>query len=130
MAATLQSVEYTHFHMRPILWYLKQHWASATHGLRHPIFMNRDIVHALSWWLDRQHLSQGMPFTSPSTTITITTDASMDGWGGHCIVPGSVMALYSDLWTWEERQLHINVLELRAVRLTWKDIWSRKFSAR
>ena len=55
---------------------------------------------------------------SPNTIITITTDASMDGWGSHCIVCGSGTALYSKLWTREERQLHINVLELRAVRLT------------
>ena len=42
----------------------------------------------------------------------------MEGWGGHCIEPGSGTALYSDLWTREKHQLHINVLELRAVRLT------------
>ena len=33
-------------------------------------------------------------------------------------MPGSGTALYSDLWTREECQLHISVLELRAVRLT------------
>ena len=43
----------------------------------------------------------------------------MEGWGGHCIVPGSGTALYSNLWTKDERQLHINVLELRAVRMTF-----------
>ena len=58
-----------------------------------------------------------MLFTSPNTTITITMDASMEGWGGHCIVPGSGPAIYSDLWTKDECQLHINVLELRAIRL-------------
>ena len=42
----------------------------------------------------------------------------MEGWGSHCIVSGSVMALFSNLWTADERQLHINVLELRAVHLT------------
>ena len=51
-------------------------------------------------------------------TITITMDASMEGWGGHCIVPGSGTALFSDLWTADKHQLHINVLEIRAVRLT------------
>ena len=32
--------------------------------------------------------------------------------------PGSGTVLYSDLWTKDECQLHINVLELRVVRLT------------
>ena len=51
-------------------------------------------------------------------TITITMDASMEGCGGHCIVPGLGTVLYSDLWTRDESQLHINVLELKAVDLT------------
>ena len=59
-----------------------------------------------------------MLFTSPNTTITITTDANIEGWGGHCILPGSGTALFSDLWTVDKRRLHINMLELRAVRLT------------
>ena len=42
----------------------------------------------------------------------------MEGWGGHCILPKSGTALFSDLWTADECQLHINVLELRAVCLT------------
>ena len=40
-----------------------------------------------------------MPFTFPNTTITSTTYASMERWGGHYIVPGSGNALFSDLRT-------------------------------
>ena len=72
----------------------------------------------LLWWLDRQHLSQGMPFTSPNTTITITMDASIGGLGGHCIILSSGTTRCSDLWTRDERQILINMLELRAVHLT------------
>ena len=81
MAAMLQLVEYAHHQ-----WYLKQCWSYRTHGLHHSIFVSKDLVCTLLWWLDRQHLSQGMPFMSPS--ITITMDASMEGWDGHCIMPG------------------------------------------
>ena len=49
IATTLQSVEYAHLHMRPIQWYLKQQWTRTTHVLQHPIFVNKDLVHALLW---------------------------------------------------------------------------------
>ena len=90
MAATLQSVKYAHLHMHPIQWYLKQCWTTATHGLRHPVFVKRNFVHALSWWLDRQHLSQGMPFTPPSTTITVTIDASIKSGAAIVLCLGQV----------------------------------------
>ena len=50
--------------------------------------------------------------------ITITTDASIEGWGGHCHLLGLTTALYSTPWSKSESRLHINVLELQAVRLT------------
>ena len=101
--------------MHPIKWYLKQRLTHTTHRLRHAIFVSKDLVHARLWSLDRQHLSQGMQFTSPNTTITVTTDVSMEGWGGNCNVPWSGTALYSDIWTRDKCQLHIKVLELRVV---------------
>ena len=45
-------------------------------------------------------------------------DVNMEGWGGHCIVPGSGTALYSELWTKDKCQLHVNMLELRVVHLS------------
>ena len=42
----------------------------------------------------------------------------MEGWGGHCGLPGSTTALYSTLLSRSECHLHINMLELRAVCLT------------
>ena len=42
----------------------------------------------LQWWWVREHLSQGIPFTLLSTTITISTDVSMEGCGGHCWMLG------------------------------------------
>ena len=57
MAATLQSLEYAHLHMRPIQWYLIQRWTHATHGLYYLVFVNKDLVYSLLWWFDRHHLS-------------------------------------------------------------------------
>ena len=87
-------------------------WNHITHGLR------KDISQALQWWLVRKHLSQGMPFSLCIVTITVTTDASMEGWGGHCRLPRLTMALYSSLWSKSECRLYISMLELKVVRLT------------
>ena len=62
--------------------------------------VDKDWVRSLLWWSDRHSLSWGMHFTFPNTTITITTDANMEGWGGHYTVPRSGTALFSDLWTY------------------------------
>ena len=37
---------------------------------------------------------------------------------GHFRLPGSILALYSALWSKSEYRLNVNVLELRAFRLT------------
>ena len=50
---------------------------------------------------------------------------SMEGWGGHCQLPGSETAFYSGLRTNTECQLHINVLELWAVCLTLFHLFSQ-----
>ena len=114
--------------MHSIQWYLKCSWNHVTHGLRHPIFVTKDLVQALQSWSVREHLSQEMHFTLPSTTVTLTMDASMEGWGSHCRLPGSTMALYSALWSRPECQLHINVLELQAVCTTLLQLEQEIFS--
>ena len=76
MAATLQ-MEYAHLHMCSIQWYLEQWWNHVTHGLCHPILVSKDLALLLSWWLDREPLPQGMPFSS--STITIITDVTWRG---------------------------------------------------
>ena len=53
------------------------------------------------------------------TQDLVVMNASMEGWGGFLSKPNSDLeALFSDDWTRPERHLHINILELRAIRLT------------
>ena len=86
MTAILSSVEYTYYLcMHSIQLYLKCRWNHIANGFGHPILVSKDLIQALQRWSVREHLSQGMPFTLPSTTITITMDASMEGWGCHCM---------------------------------------------
>ena len=116
MAATLSVVFRARLHMRPIQWHVKRRW-NHTMGLRAPIMVSKDLVLALQWWLDKEHLRTGLPFLPPRPQLTVGTDASTEGWGGHMMVQGKV-ALFGDLWSPPEARLHINVLEMRAIRLT------------
>ena len=50
--------------------------------------------------------------------FTVGTDASLEGWGGHAVRDSKHVALFGDQWSVAETKLHINVLELRAIRLT------------
>ena len=60
----------------------------------------------------------GRTFQVPPHTVTVTTDASIEGWGGHSLIQGQNL-LFSDIWLAKERRsCHINLLELRAIRLT------------
>ena len=67
---------------------------------------------ALEWWLQDNRLRRGGPISPPEPTISMETDASTVGWG--CRV-GTTLS--RGLWSPEESLLHINVLELRAIRM-------------
>jgi hypothetical protein len=106
--------------MRPIQWYVKDHWDLRDlpkARLKHRLLVRADLVHDLQWWIEPANLAIGLPFSPSLPTATVTTDASMEGWGGHAHLPGQEPLLFSDLWSPGERLLHINVLELRAVVL-------------
>ena len=71
--------------------------------------VTRAMKEELSWWIDnlpnqRRHISHGNP------DITITSDASLSGWGAHC--NGEKIG---GRWTIEESAHHINYLELLAI---------------
>ena len=116
MAATISSVALARLRMRPIQWYLKSQWQDRV--MTQQILVTRQVFMCLQWWMVLDNLSQGRPFQEPPHTVTVTTDSSMLGWGGHAKLQGETR-LVADNWSSEEtRTQHINVLELRAVRLT------------
>ncbi len=69
-------------------------------------------MNALQWWTVPANLAVGCPFTAPPPTVTVTKDASKEGWGVNTRVLGVDAPLFSNLWSPEERLLHINVLGL------------------
>ena len=73
---------------------------------------NEDVLPDLLWWSDVGNLVAGRSLQVVSPEICIFTDASRTGWGAsvaHEVAAG--------VWSTDEACLHINVLELRAIRL-------------
>lgn len=65
----------------------------------------------LTWWLNNISV-QDRKILRTAADIELYTDASSTGWGGHLN-----QRTTSGSWSVEERQLHINVLELKAILL-------------
>ena len=119
MASCLAVVPYARLYMRPIQWHVKDRW-NPTKGLNAPIMVNMALTEHLQWWLSPTNLQQGVLLSPPAHTLTVTTDASLQGWGGFLQRPGTSPDLVQGKWTPQEQLSHINLLELRAVRLTFE----------
>ena len=118
MAATIPTVQWARLNMRPVQFFLMKSW-SAKQGLDFSVMMSRSLVPCLRWWAERSNLVMGLPFQPLQPELTVTTDSSMEGWGGHMqLAHEASAALFSGDWSVSERSLHINLLELRAIRLT------------
>ena len=76
------------------------------------ILISPEAQEELLWWHTQLALHSCSPFGQEEATIVIESDVSMLGWGAAC---GGVRT--SGVWTLEEVQYHINVLELKAAFL-------------
>ena len=97
--------------VRPFQFYLKDRWNQGKDSPLLPIQIPSRLKDQLSWWLDPNNLTQGVPLKDPEVTHKIFTDASIKGWGAHWSDH-----LAQGVWSQAESALHINVLEMRAVR--------------
>ncbi|XP_042306128.1 uncharacterized protein LOC121921720 [Sceloporus undulatus] len=70
----------------------------------------RTVQRSLRWWLQSDNVCVGMPFLPPQPDLSLTTDASLQGWGAH-----TLDLTIKDRWSPAEATLHINVLEMFAV---------------
>ena len=99
--------------MRPFQWHLLRFYRPSKDPLTRRIPVPPGIRLLLGRWTTVQFLSQGKPLRSLPPSITVTTDASLQGWGGHCegkMVRGE----------WGSRAMlpHINIMEFQAVLLS------------
>ena len=98
-------------YLRPLHQYLYSHW-SGTQDLDCivPLYHNTLDPH-LKWWTNRENTNVGVKIKIDKPQHTIYADASKMGWGAHM---GSTTM--SGTWSESEKTLHINALELLAIR--------------
>ena len=114
LTATEKQVWSGRLHMRPIQWHLKRHW-HVPEVLEKVIPVPQSLHSHLDWWLDEDNVLRGQPLHPFQHALQLFTDTSNEGWG----------ALLGDstargVWSVSESCLHINFLELKAVRLALK----------
>ena len=92
-------------------------WRPHKLPLSHPIKISHNICHHLTWWNNPHIYNQRVPIRIPSHSHQLFTDASLSGWGAH---PEPEGILFHGVWTQDQSQLHINLLEMMAVSLALK----------
>ena len=112
MASLEKLVPQGRLRMRSLQWCLRQHWRPETDPPTLPVAWSQEVKEDLTWWLVEERLRVGVPLSAPPPDVHLFSDASLVGWGAHLLDH-----YVSGLWSEEERQSHINLLELKAVFL-------------
>ena len=71
----------------------------------------------LQWWMNPNQFVTGTTIHPPDPKFFLYTDASHFGWGAH-LEPTTLF--FHGRWTEDQSQLHINMLEMMAIRLALK----------
>ena len=99
--------------MRPLQLHLLGHYRPSRDPLTRLVPNPPATRLTLARWTRKDSLTVGKPLRTPQPTVTVTTDASHQGWGGHCMGHTA----FGD-WSRTGPLPHINVLEFRAVLLS------------
>ena len=92
-------------------------WKPHILPLDHPISINGMIRSHLQWWINPIRFETGTSIHPPDPEFFLYTDASHYGWGAH-LEPTTLS--FHGRWTENQSQLHINMLEMMAIRLALK----------
>ncbi|XP_070546087.1 uncharacterized protein [Ptychodera flava] len=115
MVSMLAIIPWARLRLRPIQLYLLALWRPTRQPITHVIRVRPALRAHLGWWLDTENLLKGVPLRVPPPTQFLFTDASTTGWGAHL---DELTA--SGSWSDNQRERHINWLELQAVFLALK----------
>ena len=100
--------------MRALQTNLRDQWDFKNESTR--ITWGKEAQQDLSWWQEEGRLARGCPLQSIPPDLAFWSDASDKGWGAH--ISSQFSNQYATgLWSEEERELSINMREIRAARL-------------
>ena len=105
-------VPYGRTRIRPIQWQLRLQWNQSKERSSKLIPLDLQSRLAILWWTNRENLRRGVPVGIIDVECYLYTDSSTQGWGAHL---QDLTA--SGIWSQDQAQLHINVLELQAIWL-------------
>ena len=117
MASCIEIIPFARLHMRPIQLHLLAHWNPVSKDLTANVPITAHLIDHLRWWLLRANTLKGRSLQQWSTTVTITTDSSKIGYGGHM----NEQKIFQGTWTQDQAKRHINLLEMEAVLRTVKN---------
>ena len=112
LASLERLVPHGRLRMRSLQWHLKAHWSPESDPPSLPVALPREVRRYLSWWIVRDHLLTGVRFGTLAPDLHLYSDASCSGWGAH-LLDRHVSRVWSD----QEKLLHINLLEMKALFL-------------
>ena len=112
LASLERLVPHGHLRMRSLQWHFKAHWSPESDPPSLTVPLPQEVRRDLSWWMVRDHLLTGVRFGTPAPDILLYLDASCSGWGAHLFDQH-----VSGMWLDQEKLLHINLLEMKALFL-------------
>ena len=112
LASLERLVPHGRLRMCSLQWHLKMHWSPESDPPSLPVALPEEARRDLSWWMVRDHLLVGVRFGTPAPDLHLYSDASSSGWGAHLLDQN-----VSGVWSAQEKLLHINLLEMKALFL-------------
>ena len=86
------------------------------------MFLNDVCLSDLNWWIGNMDAFP-KPIRLSKVSVNIETDASSEiGWGAHLITKNNPRVKAGGPWSAEEKHLHINILELLAVKMSLNSV--------
>ena len=117
LSAAADFVLLDRLHLRPLQLCMLSVWRPHILPLDHQVPINSMIRFHLKWWMDSNRFVQGTLIHPPDPNAFLNMDASHYGWGAH-LEPMSLS--FHGRWSDDQSQLHINMLEIMAVRFALK----------
>ena len=103
-------VPYGRLRIRPIQFQLRSGWSQVRDYPLIQVNLDQGTRDSILWWRILTNLHKGIPLGTPLIDTFLFTDSSAVGWGAHMAEMTA-----SGRWSVAMKDLHINVLELKAI---------------